>query len=56
MTEIKNNKINPCRCPKCFLIPSIKIYEDNNKLKLNFICPNNHEFNDYLNHYIIRVN
>ena len=49
MSEINNNKeakINPCRCPKCFLIPSIKIYEEDNKLKLNFICPNNHEFNE----------
>ena len=42
----KEDKINPCRCPKCFLIPSITIYEEENKIKLNFICPNNHEFNE----------
>ena len=52
--NLDNNNINndiekrliPCRCPECFLIPSITMYEDENKLKLNFICPNNHEFNE----------
>ena len=22
-----NDRLNPCRCPKCYLIPSITIYE-----------------------------
>ena len=34
------------RCPKCYLIPSIRIYEEQNKLKLYFKCGNNHEFKD----------
>ena len=42
----KEEKINPCRCPECFLIPSITMYEEENKIKLKFICPNNHEFNE----------
>ena len=65
MDEIKNNenininnainnnlnkeKLNPCRCPTCYLIPSITMYEEQNKLKLKFLCSNNHEFNDEFN-------
>ena len=41
-----NDRLNPCRCPKCYLIPSITIYEEQNKLKLKFKCINNHEFNE----------
>ena len=47
--ENNNNKeeiINPCRCPECYLIPLITIYEEKNKLKLKFKCQNNHEFNE----------
>ena len=42
----KEDKLNPCRCPKCYLIPSIMMYEEENKLKLSFKCVNNHEFKE----------
>ena len=45
----KEEKMNPCRCPKCYLIPSIKMYEEENILKLSFKCGNNHDFNDEYN-------
>ena len=45
--DINNeNKLNPCRCPECYLIPSITMYEEENKLKLKFKCPNDHEYNE----------
>ena len=34
--NIENANI-PCRCPECYLIPSITIYEEENKLKLKFV-------------------
>ena len=40
------HRLNPCRCPKCYLIPSITMYEEDNKLKLRFMCVNKHEFNE----------
>ena len=45
----EQKKDNPCRCPECHLIPSISMYEEENKLKLKFLCPNNHEFNEDFN-------
>ena len=45
-SKIKEDLINPCRCPKCFLIPLISLYQEENKLKLKFICPNSHEYNE----------
>ena len=42
----KEDRLNPCRCPKCYLIPSITMYEEDNKLKLRFVCVNKHEFNE----------
>ena len=42
----KEERFNPCRCPESYLIPSITMYEEENKLKLKFVCPNNHEFNE----------
>ncbi len=45
----KEEKMNPCRCPKCYLIPSIKMYEEENELKLEFICGNNHKYKDEFN-------
>ena len=44
--NVNENRLNPCRCPECYLIPSITMYEEENKLKLRFICPNGHEFNE----------
>ena len=41
-----DNRLNPCRCPECYLIPSISMYEEENKLKLRFKCPNNHEYKE----------
>ena len=44
---VEEEKLNPCRCPECHLIPLITMYKDNNNnLKLKFICSNNHEFNE----------
>jgi hypothetical protein len=48
-TDNKEDKLNPCRCPKCYLIPSIMMYEEENKLKLSFKCVNNHEFKEEIN-------
>ena len=47
--------LNPCRCPECYLIPSIKMYEEENKLKLSFKCANNHEFKDEFNNLYKRA-
>ena len=49
--NIQNNekKLIPCRCPSCYLIPSITMYEEENNLKLKFKCSNNHEFDDEFN-------
>ena len=30
------NRLNPCRCPECYSIPLIMMYEEENKLKLKF--------------------
>ena len=40
------NRLNPCRCPECYSIPLITMYEEENKLKLKFKCPNDHEYNE----------
>ena len=40
------NRLNPCRCPECYSIPLITMYEEDNKLKLKFKCPNDHEYNE----------
>ena len=45
----EENKLIPCRCPSCYLIPSITMYEEENNLKLKFKCSNNHEFDDEFN-------
>ena len=51
VNKIDINNINkiPCRCPNCYLIPSIRMYEEENILKLSFKCGNNHNFNDEYN-------
>ena len=50
MNNINNDDDNiPCRCPKCFLIPSIKLIEEENELKLCFKCENGHEFKEEFN-------
>ena len=45
----KEEKINPSRYPKCYLIPLITMHEEENKLKLQFKCSNNHEYNEEYN-------
>ena len=47
---VKNDdRLDICRCPECYLVPSIRMYEEENKLKLNFKCVNNHEYNEDFN-------
>ena len=41
-----NEKLIPIRCPDCYLIPLITMYEEENKLKLKFKCQNNHEYDE----------
>ena len=40
----KEEILRPCRCPNCYLIPFITLYEENNELKMKFKCPNKHEY------------
>ena len=39
--NITNNK--EYRCPKCYLIPFINIFYDENKLFMSTKCTNNHK-------------
>ncbi len=52
------NKLSPddiTRCPNCNLIPSLKLFYQNNQPTINFHCENHHNenilLNDYLNIY-----
>ena len=54
--SIFNSIDNIPRCPECNLISSLKLYYQEGKPKINYLCENNHKRDLFLDEYMNKYN